>query len=45
MVKNLPKYVTPDLLFKLFGVYGNVSKVKIFYKNSSNALVEFQNKY
>lgn len=42
MVRNLPKGTTPDDLFKLFGMYGNVMKVKIFYKSPDNGLVQFQ---
>lgn len=42
MVRNLPKGTTPDDLFKLFGMYGNVMKVKIFYKAPDNGLVQFQ---
>ena len=30
------------MLFKLFGVYGNVMKVKILFKKRDNALIEFQ---
>ena len=41
MVRNLPKDISLDILFKLFGVYGNVMKVKIFFKNTENALVEY----
>ena len=43
MVKRLPKNITPDTLHKLFSVYGTVTKVKIFFKNTENALIEFQN--
>mmetsp|Transcript_7317 Transcript_7317/g.6655 ORF Transcript_7317/g.6655 Transcript_7317/m.6655 type:complete len:83 (-) Transcript_7317:1485-1733(-) len=42
MVRCLPKGTTPDDLFRLFGMYGNVMKVKIFYKNPENGLVQFQ---
>lgn len=42
MVKNLPKGITCHQLFKLFGMYGNVMKVKIFFSNPENALVELQ---
>lgn len=42
MVKNLPKDITCYQIFKLFGMYGNVTKVKIFFSNPENALVEFQ---
>lgn len=42
LVKNLPIGITCMNLFKLFGMYGNVMKVKIFYTNPENALVELQ---
>jgi len=42
LVKNLPRGITAFKLFRLFGAYGNVLKVKIFYKNPENALIEFQ---
>jgi len=45
MVKNLPKDVSARMLFRLFGAYGNVLKVKIFFKNPENALVEFQDEF
>ncbi len=42
LVKNLPRGITSRILFRLFGMYGNVMKVKIFFKNPENALVEYQ---
>jgi RNA recognition motif-containing protein len=42
LVKNLPRGIICWDLFKLFGLYGNVMKVKIFYTNPENALIEFQ---
>lgn len=45
IVKNLPKNASARLLFRLFGVCGNVMKVKIFFKNPENALVEYQDSY
>jgi RNA recognition motif-containing protein len=42
MVRNLPENTTCDDLFKLFGMYGNISKVKIFYKTPDSGLVQFQ---
>mmetsp|Transcript_29019 Transcript_29019/g.26383 ORF Transcript_29019/g.26383 Transcript_29019/m.26383 type:complete len:315 (+) Transcript_29019:379-1323(+) len=42
MVRNLPMGTTADELFRLFGMYGNVMRVKIFFKSPENALVEFQ---
>lgn len=44
-MKNLPPNVAPDVLFRLFSLYGNVMKVKIFYKNPENALVEYQDQF
>jgi RNA recognition motif-containing protein len=32
---------TPDILFTLFGVYGDVQRVKILYNKRENALVQF----
>uniref|UniRef100_F6WTB4 RRM domain-containing protein n=1 Tax=Ciona intestinalis TaxID=7719 RepID=F6WTB4_CIOIN len=34
------KMVTPQSLFILFGVYGDVNRVKIMYQKKSNALVQ-----
>jgi hypothetical protein len=31
------------MLFKLFGLYGNVFKVKILFKKRDNALIEYEN--
>jgi len=42
LVKNIPNGITARMLFRLFGMYGNVLKVKIFFKNPENALVEYQ---
>jgi len=42
MVKNLPKDITLKQLFRLFSCFGNVMKIKIFFSNPENALVEFQ---
>uniref|UniRef100_A0A0N5BF60 RRM domain-containing protein n=1 Tax=Strongyloides papillosus TaxID=174720 RepID=A0A0N5BF60_STREA len=42
LVTNLDsKKVNPDMLFTLFGVYGDVQKVKILYNQRSQALIEF----
>lgn len=41
IVSNLPLNSTPLALFRLFGVYGNVIKVKIMFKKRDNALVEY----
>ena len=45
MIKNLPKNITARMLFRLFGMYGNVVKVKIFYKSPENALIEYQDNF
>lgn len=45
MIKNLPENTTCDDLFRLFGMYGNILKVKIFYKATDTALVQFQDTY
>uniref|UniRef100_H2Z4X9 RRM domain-containing protein n=1 Tax=Ciona savignyi TaxID=51511 RepID=H2Z4X9_CIOSA len=40
-VSNLnEEMVTPEVLFLLFGVYGDVNRVKIMYQKKSNALVQ-----
>ncbi|XP_009812654.1 polypyrimidine tract-binding protein 3 isoform X2 [Gavia stellata] len=41
LVSNLnPEAITPHGLFILFGVYGDVHRVKIMFKNKENALVQ-----
>ncbi|XP_035309534.1 polypyrimidine tract-binding protein 1-like isoform X1 [Cricetulus griseus] len=41
LVSNLnPERVTPQSLFILFGVYGDVLRVKILFNNKENALVQ-----
>ncbi|KAM6104835.1 polypyrimidine tract-binding protein 3 [Pterocles gutturalis] len=41
LVTNLnPEAITPDGLFILFGVYGDVHRVKIMFKKKENALVQ-----
>jgi len=43
-VRNLePERITPDILFTLFGVYGNVIRVKILFHKPNNALIQFEN--
>jgi len=42
IVSNLPPKTLPYYLFKLFGVYGNVMRVKILFNKRDNALVEFE---
>ncbi|KAK2157505.1 hypothetical protein LSH36_190g05025 [Paralvinella palmiformis] len=42
LVSNLNEdMVTPDALFTLFGVYGDVIRVKIMFNKKDNALVQF----
>jgi polypyrimidine tract-binding protein 1 len=42
LVTNLhEELVTPDALFTLFGVYGDVLRVKIMFNKKDNALVQF----
>lgn len=44
LVSNLsdePGHTTPDILFTLFGVYGNVVRVKILYSKRDTALIQF----
>eukprot|EP00762_Andalucia_godoyi_P003661 ANDGO_00639.mRNA.1 Polypyrimidine tract-binding protein homolog 3 len=42
MVSNLnPDRVSPDALFMLFGAFGDVMRVKIFYNKRDSALVQF----
>lgn len=44
LVNNLvSELVTPDVLFTLFGVYGDVQRVKILYNNKGTALIQFSN--
>lgn len=41
LVSNLtPELVTPQALFTLFGVYGDVQRVKILYDKRDNALIQ-----
>jgi hnRNP-L/PTB/hephaestus splicing factor len=43
LVNKLPtENVTTDILFTLFGVYGNVMRVKILYNKKDTAFVQFQ---
>ncbi|XP_064624883.1 polypyrimidine tract-binding protein 2-like isoform X38 [Lineus longissimus] len=42
LVTNLNEQrVTPDALFTLFGVYGDVQRVKIIYSKKDSALIQF----
>jgi len=44
LVRGLPEdKVSPDMLFTLFGVYGDVIRVKIVYNRRSNAMIQFAN--
>jgi len=42
LVRNISNEVGCNELFKLFGMYGNVMKIKIFYNDREKALVEYQ---
>lgn len=43
LVSNLnEEKATPDALFALFGVYGNVHRVKILYNKRDNAMIQMQ---
>uniref|UniRef100_A0A672IRU2 Polypyrimidine tract-binding protein 1 n=1 Tax=Salarias fasciatus TaxID=181472 RepID=A0A672IRU2_SALFA len=45
LVTNLnPERVTPHCLFILFGVYGDVMRVKILFNNKENALVQMSDR-
>ena len=35
--------IVPDTLFTLFGVYGDVIRVKIMYQKKHTALIQFTN--
>jgi hnRNP-L/PTB/hephaestus splicing factor len=41
LVNNIPPKITPNDLFTLFGVYGDVMRVKILYKKLDTALLQF----
>jgi polypyrimidine tract-binding protein 1 len=44
LVSNLnEEFVTPEALFTLFGVYGDVLRVKILFNKKDNALINFSN--
>lgn len=44
LASNLdPERFTPDMLFMLFGCYGDVVRVKILYNKRDNALIQFAN--
>lgn len=40
LVSNLDEQVTPEALFTLFGVYGDVHRVKILFNKKDNALIQ-----
>lgn len=43
LISNLnEEKVTTDVLFTLFGAFGNVMRVKIFYNKKDTALIQFQ---
>lgn len=37
-----PEQITPDIIFTLFGVYGDVIRVKILYTKRDTALIQFR---
>lgn len=41
-MNNLPEPTSPNEIFNLFGIYGNVTKVKIMMRKPDTALVQFQ---
>ena len=41
LVSNIPEQLaTPDSLFTLFGVYGDVMRVKVLFNKKDNALIQ-----
>jgi hnRNP-L/PTB/hephaestus splicing factor len=42
IINNLPENISPLMLFRLFGMYGNVLKVKILFNKPEKAFIEFQ---
>jgi len=43
LVTKLADSITPDMLFTLFGVYGDVVRVKQLYNKRDSALIQFAN--
>jgi RNA recognition motif-containing protein len=41
-IHNMDHRTSPDMVFNLFSVYGNVLRVKIFYKKRDMGLVQFE---
>lgn len=41
LVSNLDEKASPEVLFVLFGVYGDVLRVKILFKKKDTALIQF----
>mmetsp|Transcript_19775 Transcript_19775/g.36431 ORF Transcript_19775/g.36431 Transcript_19775/m.36431 type:complete len:411 (+) Transcript_19775:10091-11323(+) len=39
---NMSEHVTPEMLFNLFSLYGNVMRVKVFFKRRDMALVQYE---
>jgi RNA recognition motif-containing protein len=39
---NMSDHVTPEMLFNLFSLYGNVMRVKVFFKRRDMALVQYE---
>jgi len=42
LASNLPLNIKPEEIFKLFGVYGDVMRVKILFNKRDSALVQFK---
>jgi hypothetical protein len=42
LASNLPLNIKPEEIFKLFGVYGDVMRVKILFNRRDSALVQFK---
>lgn len=40
LVNNVTTHVTPEMLFTLFGVYGDVMRVKILYNKRDSAMIQ-----
>jgi len=43
LVNKLPERISPDMLFNLFGVYGDVVRVKILFNKRDTAMVQYTN--
>lgn len=41
VVRVMEQRITPDMLFALFGMYGDVMRVKILHSKPDNAFIQF----